>query len=454
MAETYQLICQRRCFATMPMVLRTLYSRPREVGASFSKLWISVRNKSRSLSNKDARGVIESLINEILTELPGSHSFTWTPLKGKEFNDRLAVIEHKLASNSYSDEIRKATKRMRIAALAAELRPKSLALLDIYKIAQISSRTAVTDDQVAFDALCDANDSLDKAVELVEIRKARGEIKTSPEPSETPQQLSFLTWNVDKSSPNLTERTDLMVKTVAIHNPDIICFQELTKESVGYMHQALHYLGFRDLRLSAAVNHYGYFNGVYSKYPLRSLPERKVPSEMQVCSVFIPGWPRLSIATAHLRAGADKYKAEERVQQANRVVDVLEQHEHVVFGGDVNMRHDEDVGLAPRLRDLGVRDVYSVFNQPEHCRYTWHSELNHNIRNNPDMRYGPKARFDQIWSRGCIRPIGLQLVGTQEYDVDGQPYHPSDHFGLIARFELEKVHETSNIENDSGYRDQ
>eukprot|EP00730_Choanoeca_flexa_P009269 TRINITY_DN12617_c2_g7_i1.p1 TRINITY_DN12617_c2_g7~~TRINITY_DN12617_c2_g7_i1.p1 ORF type:complete len:198 (+),score=29.95 TRINITY_DN12617_c2_g7_i1:506-1099(+) len=188
------------------------------------------------------------------------------------------------------------------------------------------------------------------------------------------------------------------------------------------MHPALHALGYKHVRLAESRK-----QGVYSKQPFEDIATRTL-AHLHLCRAHVPGWPALCVATAHLRAG--KNESDIRLEQASDVIQVLSNHAHVLFGGDVNTRIEEDKKLAPELKSSGSKDVFLAVDEPEHHRFTWDTRVNETSGYKP----GVHARFDQIWFRGDIVPIDLRLIDTETFEVNGRCVHPSDHFGILAWF--------------------
>jgi len=81
-----------------------------------------------------------------------------------------------------------------------------------------------------------------------------------------------------------------------------------------------------------------------------------------------------------------------------------------------------------------ITDIWEFLGKPQHCRYTWDTSSNTNLR----IESKCKLRFDRLYFRpaaegGHIIPRNMDLIGLEKLDCGR---FPSDHWGLLCRFDV------------------
>ncbi|XP_018419286.1 PREDICTED: tyrosyl-DNA phosphodiesterase 2-like, partial [Nanorana parkeri] len=141
----------------------------------------------------------------------------------------------------------------------------------------------------------------------------------------------------------------------------------------------------------------------------------------------------ICLMTSHLES--TKEHAKERLKQLGVVLQkILEvpSSTTVIFAGDTNLRDQEvkKIGGLPSP----IMDVWEFLGKPEHCRYTWDTKMNNNLK----IPNSCRLRFDRILYRsaldgGQVIPQSLDLLGTEKLDCGR---FPSDHWGLLCDFNV------------------
>lgn len=138
----------------------------------------------------------------------------------------------------------------------------------------------------------------------------------------------------------------------------------------------------------------------------------------------------LGMLTAHLESL--KEGGRQRTLQGEETVAALGACPRAVFGGDTNLRVAEERALSIAMHDANVSDAWMAAGASMDTKYTWDMKLNDSLTMSGN--FVPRCRFDQMWSRG-LRCVDFRLVGNQR--LPGRLKFPSDHFGIVADFELQ-----------------
>ncbi|XP_029446633.1 tyrosyl-DNA phosphodiesterase 2 isoform X3 [Rhinatrema bivittatum] len=252
---------------------------------------------------------------------------------------------------------------------------------------------------------------------------------------EDDSKFSFLTWNVDGLDlENLQERARGVCSYLALYSPDVVFLQELILPYYDYLKKrAVTYTiipGGDD----------GYFTGIMlKKSRVKLLSQEIIPFKttammrnLLLVQVNISG-NDICLMTSHLES--TKEHSKERLNQLKSVLEKMQkvpESTTVLFGGDTNLR-DQEVTKLGGLPE-NILDVWEFLGKPEHCRYTWDTKMNSNLR----APYTCRLRFDRILYRaatsgGQIIPRGLDLVGLEKLDCGR---FPSDHWGLLCSFDI------------------
>ncbi|XP_075069256.1 tyrosyl-DNA phosphodiesterase 2 isoform X2 [Mixophyes fleayi] len=247
--------------------------------------------------------------------------------------------------------------------------------------------------------------------------------------------FTFLTWNIDGlDESNVSERARGVCSYLALYSPDIIFLQEVIPPYYEYLKKrAVSYT-------IITGNEDGYFIAIMLKKSRVKLvsqeivpfPNTSMMRNLLVANVNICG-NNICLMTSHLESTKDHSK--ERVQQLQIVLNKMQEippSTTVIFGGDTNLRDTEvqKIGGLPS----NILDIWEFLGKPEHCRYTWDTKVNNNLR----LPFASRLRFDRILYRAAVDgsqvvPQSLDLIGTEKLDCGR---FPSDHWGLLCDFDV------------------
>ncbi|XP_073422236.1 tyrosyl-DNA phosphodiesterase 2 isoform X3 [Dendrobates tinctorius] len=195
---------------------------------------------------------------------------------------------------------------------------------------------------------------------------------------EDESHITLLTWNVDGiDQSNLQERARGVCSYLALYSPDIVFLQEVIPPYYEYLKKrAVSYT-------IIAGNEDGYFIAIMLK-----------KSRVKLLSQEMVPFPSTVMMRNLLIANVVK------------------------------------IGGLPS----NILDIWELLGKPEHCRYTWDTKMNNNLK----ASYTCRLRFDRIFYRAAedgsqVVPHSLDLVGTEKLDCGR---FPSDHWGLFCDFDV------------------
>jgi len=261
----------------------------------------------------------------------------------------------------------------------------------------------------------------------------------------TMEALTFISWNIDGlSEKGLKVRTQSVIQTVLERNPDIIFFQEVVPETLGWLKTALDtkYLfgqGGNDDRTPGC-----YFTVVLLKrstvyresLQVIKFEDSVMSRDLTLVEAAIDGRNFLLINT-HLESTKDF--AEVRMDQLKRAFNHVKKansSKTVILAGDLNIRDSEvsKVGLPENVQDMWVAN-----GSRKEVEHTWDTLRNNNVE--IPSKFKPRLRFDRVYLRpsqsGDIKPEHFGLVGIQK--VPGHQLFPSDHWGIYCVFKFLKT---------------
>ncbi|KAE8598092.1 hypothetical protein XENTR_v10016720 [Xenopus tropicalis] len=195
---------------------------------------------------------------------------------------------------------------------------------------------------------------------------------------EDESHFSFLTWNIDGlDESNVAERARGVCSYLALYSPDVVFLQEVIPPYYEYLKKR-------------AVS-YTIITGNEDEYFTAMMLKK---SRVKLISQEIVPYPSTVMMRNLLVANVAK------------------------IGGMPN----------------NILDVWDFLGKPEHCRYTWDTKVNKNLR----APYICRLRFDRIFFRASqegsqVIPQSLYLAGTEKLDCGR---FPSDHWGLLCDFAI------------------
>ncbi|CAI9600826.1 unnamed protein product [Staurois parvus] len=246
----------------------------------------------------------------------------------------------------------------------------------------------------------------------------------------------FVTWNIDGLDlSNLPERARAVCSYLALYSPDVVFLQEVIPPFYDYLKKrAVSYT-------IITGNDNEYFTAIMLKksrattlvsQEIISFPTTSMMRNLLVANVKLCG-SDICLMTSHLESTKDHGK--ERMKQLGIVLQKMLEvppSTTVIFGGDTNLRDKEveKIGGLPSP----ILDIWEFLGKPEHCRYTWDTKMNNNLK----ASYTCRLRFDRILYRSALDgvqviPHALELIGTEKLDCGR---FPSDHWGLLCDFDV------------------
>ncbi|XP_076999880.1 tyrosyl-DNA phosphodiesterase 2 isoform X2 [Tamandua tetradactyla] len=268
--------------------------------------------------------------------------------------------------------------------------------------------------------------------------------QTPPEPEtcssenthqEDDSMFSLITWNIDGLDlNNLQERARGVCSYITLYSPDVIFLQEVIPPYYSYLKK-------RARSYEIITGHEeGYFTAIMlkkSRVKLKSqeiirFPGTKMMRNLLCVHVSVLG-NELCLMTSHLES--TRGHAKERINQLKVVLKKMQEAPEsatVIFAGDTNLR-DQEVTKCGGLPN-NILDVWELLGKPEHCQYTWDTQMNSNL----GIPATCKLRFDRIFFRaaaegGHIIPRSLDLLGLEKLDCGR---FPSDHWGLLCSLDI------------------
>ncbi len=238
--------------------------------------------------------------------------------------------------------------------------------------------------------------------------------------------LTLATYNIWFGDHYAAERYRVIAKLLSAHNPDVIVFQEVTRESLA---EFLAQPWIRQRYYRAAVT--GRDFGNYGLLMLSQLPIARVTYTHLPASVgrgllqarLRVNGRTLDVCAVHLESG--KESARIRARQVDRVFRAVEIAEDVVLLGDFNMRDDENVRIP-----TSYVDVWPVL-RPHQEGFTEDTSIN--LMLSDTKKKTRHVRFDRVLIKGDgWAPVAIQLLGTEPISSALPRVFPSDHFGLLC----------------------
>ena len=247
-----------------------------------------------------------------------------------------------------------------------------------------------------------------------------------------PIRISVVTLNLWRDH-RWGERAPAVEQCLQTLQPDIVCFQELCRKTVGELDRILS----RYRRVDDPFEGWGLENNIYWKRDHLELLDYgteplQVPQKNQRRRLY---WVRLKLAqgggktllagTAHftVQSHPDEFKTgrSPRIEQANRTVAALDRlsrdDEPVLFMGDMN--DVENVNMI--FHNAGYSNCFSALNLP--VRDTFPAQ--------PTAQNWVERPLDWIFANARARCVAATVARFYHGD-----FAPSDHWPVLAVYEL------------------
>uniref|UniRef100_A0A8C4Q5B9 Tyrosyl-DNA phosphodiesterase 2 n=1 Tax=Eptatretus burgeri TaxID=7764 RepID=A0A8C4Q5B9_EPTBU len=262
-------------------------------------------------------------------------------------------------------------------------------------------------------------------------------VSASNEPDVDDGGITMLSWNIDGLDLEcLPQRSRAICNTIALHRPDVVCFQEVIDPFRDYL--AKHTKGYH----LVTGGDEGYYTAILLKksrldllsHEIIPYPTTRMMRNLLIVKTRVFGLD-LCLMTSHLES--TRACAKERQKQLKCLLEKIHlapQSSAVIFAGDTNLRDKEvsEIGGLPwRMRDMWV-----TLGSSSETQYTWDTSVNDNLGFSTKSHF----RFDRIYFRAALDlsppkllPRSLRLVGTERLMCK---MFPSDHWGLLAHWDL------------------
>ncbi|TVU46443.1 hypothetical protein EJB05_05982 [Eragrostis curvula] len=263
--------------------------------------------------------------------------------------------------------------------------------------------------------------------------------------------VKIMTYNVwFREEVELNIRMNALGNLIKRHNPDLICFQEVTP-NIYLLFEKSDWWG----RYKCSLSHkeamiHPYYCMQMSKVPVKSFDcipfsYSQMGRELCIAHVNIGGVIELVLATSHLESPCpappkwDQMYSKERVAQANESLRLLEAFRNVIFCGDMNW---DDKGDGPFPLPDGWIDAW-VELKPGEIGLTYDTKANLMLKGNRKVQ----KRLDRfVCKLSDFKVDSIEMIGKEEipgitYIKEKKvrneirrlelPVFPSDHFGLV-----------------------
>lgn len=251
--------------------------------------------------------------------------------------------------------------------------------------------------------------------------------------------LKIATWNVNSLRVRLSQVLDWMAE----HQPDVLALQEIKLLELGDLAEAIQQTGYT-IEYSGQKTYNGV--AVLSKQPvtdvLHDMPQFQDPArrfqavtfnDIRIVNIYVPNgesvvsekyqyklnW--LAQLTAFLKMELMTYPQLIVLGDLNIAPEAQDVHDAAAWEGQVLFSQPERDAFQ-RILDLGLRDCYRLFAQPEKSFTWWDYRLNAFKRN-------LGLRIDHI-----LATPSLQCVECVIDKLPRSAERPSDHAPVVAKF--------------------
>ena len=251
-------------------------------------------------------------------------------------------------------------------------------------------------------------------------------------------KFTIMTYNVWFEEKYIQERTEKIIETIKLYEPDVICFQELTERSYEYLENKLTDIYYIFQIFMSEKNPYGCGIGCKrSSVEIIQQPyyydynNTKMSRRLIGCEVKIRG-KHFHILNTHLESLPMNDHL--RSLQFNTIKQVITPLSNVILCGDFNIIRDDEQ-INSKIANSKLYDSWIQIGCPSRICYTYNHKKNSNIKG----KY--QNRLDRIYysvndeSDFNLEVKRMALTGLSKINND-IPIQPSDHFGLLAEFEI------------------
>uniref|UniRef100_J3KVA5 RanBP2-type domain-containing protein n=1 Tax=Oryza brachyantha TaxID=4533 RepID=J3KVA5_ORYBR len=269
--------------------------------------------------------------------------------------------------------------------------------------------------------------------------------------------FKIMTYNVwFREDLELRRRMDALGDLIKNHNPDLICFQEVTPNIYLLLQKSDWWQEYQCSLSNNMATQRPYYCMQMSKLPVEyfdctPFSNSIMGRELSVAHVNTGGAVKLVLATSHLESPCpgppswDQMYSKERVAQANESLKILGSFRNAIFCGDMNW---DEKGDGPFPLPDGWTDAW-VQLKPDDDGWTYDTKANSMLSANRKMQ----KRLDRFLCKladfkiDSIQMIGKDAIPGVTYFKEKKvrkevhklelPVLPSDHFGLVLGITLE-----------------
>ena len=258
-------------------------------------------------------------------------------------------------------------------------------------------------------------------------------------------------YNVDGLSTDIDhsrERCNAVSRLIIDKNPDLIFLQEVTAETINHYTKLFGTEGYNLVSPKDKGTAF-YFtvafsklNGLCKRLDFRDSAQSGMGRDILSYELIINN-RRTQFLSSHLESLADggevrKAQLEFMLERIDGVAGPA------VVAGDFNIRQKEADSLMSLFKkkakvnrkDFKIYDCWESMGKDPNFKNTW-------VHPDPSLKH-IQARYDRIYCNGkFIKTTEFSLIGKEEMPPPVSTT-PSDHFGMIARFVIEKNEDVSN----------
>lgn len=253
--------------------------------------------------------------------------------------------------------------------------------------------------------------------------------------------VSMLTWNIWFSPTKMQERMKALGKIVNDLHPDILAFQEVTRESLAFLRKERWFSRYHMIPpdVTGQENHFVVILSVFPVvswlvHPFKIAPYKNRKVVWAVTKSAVSSGAEFIIGTTHLVHSERNTRMREL--QLRETLHILSVYENVCVMGDMNIfegrfKADGVVILPSSWTDAWL----SVPENENKNGYTWNARKNpfSNFRSNANATYYSN-RLDRVLCKlSDFRVKEIKIVGAE---LTQSKIVPSDHYGLFTVIEL------------------
>ena len=261
------------------------------------------------------------------------------------------------------------------------------------------------------------------------------------------KEVKVLSWNIWWKFEDYLNRQSLIFNELTKAKPDILCLQEVWEDKDGSQAKKIADLFGYDYYCYAKsfdFDEVSFGNAIISKYPINNYTSYLIPTEKEfnenrnlLHAEIMYENNKMNIFCTHLNYKYDQ--SDIRKKQVTYILEYMSKLDKTEFPsilcGDFNADPNSDeirllLGLSSPINRTVLRDSWQLVNPDDHG-YTWSNENNFARKT-----LEPDRRIDYIFvgapgKNGLGHPLESCLIGNVEKDG----LYPSDHFGIMTRFE-------------------